>query len=167
MVRRGRGRGRRTVRNPRIPHGQFVRGSSDPPSATVSTWKSIRLSFEVQPGSVSNITTSLIGTELGNIGINAQAIKLIKISAYGMSGTAANQSRPSVELDVYNPLTAASYGTRLDTGSLSVPAHLHFAFPQHQRDSPVSLTSTAYPVATIEITGSPSGTCVISLSYLI
>lgn len=145
----------------------FRPGPSDPPSGTVDTWKSIRISFEIQPGSASIISNTLVQTELNTLGITgAQCYRPIKIQAFAQAGTAANQNIPSVSLSVTDPTSAGSLGVKVDTGSLSVPAHLHFHYPKHITDASYGFT-TPRELAQIEITNSPAGTCVLTVDYLI
>jgi hypothetical protein len=148
------------------PMSRFVPCANDPPSGVIQTWKDIRLSFEIQPGSVSSITTTLVNTEMIAIGIPATAIRILKISAWAMPGAAANQTRPVVNLAVQDPITAASIGQRRDSGLLSRAAKLAFTYAGSQREHALQL-STPRTLCEVEITGSPAGTMILSLSYLI
>jgi hypothetical protein len=145
----------------------FRPGPSDPPSGTVDVWRSIRISFEIQPGSASLISNTLVQTELATLGItSAQCFRPIKIQAFAQAGTAANQNIPTVELSVDDPTNGGNLGVKKDTGSLSTPAHLHYHYPQHITQGSFNFTQPRN-LAQIEITNSPAGTCVFTLSYLI
>jgi hypothetical protein len=161
-------KGRRTQSNgAKAASWGFHKGPSDPPSGIIDSWKRITLSFELQPGSTSTITTTLIETELQSLGITAEAIRLHQIAAWAMSGTAANQSRPVLELDVRDVANVGSYGKRVDSGNLSVPAHLHFKWPPSVQQTSFATGATLKNIATAEITSSPSGTMNVVLSYLL
>jgi hypothetical protein len=97
---------------------------------------------------------------------SAQCWRPIKIQAFAQAGTAANQNIPTVSLEVIDPTAGGLLGAKQDTGSLSVPAHLHYHFPPHITQSSYNFTQ-GRSIAEIEITNSPAGTCVLTLSYLI
>merc|ERR1712034_260195 len=140
-VSRGRG-GRiatRQQRNPQ-PHtlGKFVPGPIDPPPAFKSGWKDIRLELGVGSTDVT-ISTGTIRDSLQVLGIDANAIRLLKVSVWVNPGTAANQGLPRVILSLNDPLGKGTLGTREDTGQLSRAAHLHYAYSQALREVSLDL----------------------------
>lgn len=144
---------------------RFVACSGDPPSGSVDTWKPMILQFELQPGSVSNITTSYIGTQLSTLGITAACIRVLKVSAWASPGITSTTTVPRIKLTCNDLTNGAPLGTRVDAGLLSKNAKLSFAWANSQRDHSL-LLSTPRVVAEVEIFGSLAGTMNLSLSYL-
>lgn len=163
VPRKNRSRQPRASRPP--PNSGWTRGPSDPPSSSVESWKSLRFSFELQPGSVSLITSTLIVKELAALGITPSCYSPIKIQCFAQPGTAVNQSIPTVQLQIIDPISAGILGEKKDVGSLSTPGHLHYRWPQQFSSASFS-ANTPRSLANAEITNSPAGTCVFTLRYL-
>jgi len=138
-MRRGR-RPRRTPQRSRPENhaGRFTSGPFDPPTAFKSGWKAIRLAFGIGSTDV-DISTQTIKDTLSALGIAANSVKVLKLSAWVLPGVAANQTVPRVIMSVRDPVTGGTLGTREDTGLLSRSAHVHYSFSDSVRGHALDL----------------------------
>jgi hypothetical protein len=138
----------------------------DPPTTFKSGWKDIRLGLGLGSTSV-NITSGTIRDSLTALGIAANAIRMLKISAWVVPGAAANQAYPRVILSVRDPVGGGTLGTREDTGLLSRSAHVHYSFAESVRELSYDLpTSGTDGVTWANVEASQaSGEIQVSISY--
>jgi hypothetical protein len=137
----------------------------DPPNAFKSGWKAIRLEEALGSTDVT-LTTGNILTALTTLGIQANAIKLLKLSTWVMPGTAANQGLPQVVCSLVDPLGKGTLGTRTDTGQLSRAAKLSYSYSDTIRETSIDLPTPPAQGLTLGVIASSSGTGVFQWSIL-
>jgi len=138
----------------------------DPPPAFKSGWKAIRLEESLGSTSVT-VTLGNLRDALTTLGINANAVKILKIAVWVNPGTAANAASPRVILSLLDPLGRGTLGTRVDTGQLSRAAHIAYAFSDTIRETSLDLpTAGTAGIAFAAIEASAAtGVFQVSLEY--